>query len=670
MTTEIVYYVDFETRSTVDLKRTGIYPYAESFDTDVWLMAYGTTLDDVRVWYRGQEMPADLRRHIERGGTVSAWNAGGFERHIWREIMVKRYGWPAVLLEQWNDTAALAAVMALPRGLDEAARVLKLTQRKDQEGYRLMLRMMRPKRIDENGDPVWEDDPEKIVRLGQYCADDVRGEIAVGQKLQPLSKYERKMWELDQRMNDRGIGIDIPVVRGAKLVVEEGVKRANRDLTRLTGGAVDAVTNHTKLRHWLIAQGIETDSVAKKAVRELLDGELTEAVREALTIRKDTGKSAVAKLNAMEAWAARDSRAHGTLLYSAASTGRWAGKGVQPQNMFRPEYEQEQIEAMLPLVERGDFDALAALGIGHPIGIVASSLRAMIVAQPGHRYLAADYSGIEAVVTNWLADEQAALANFRRYFAGEKQFDPYIQNAMHFYKLPFEEILKFPHRQMGKFIELGCGFGMGAPTGVRTAKDVYGLTITLEESKAAVDFYRETHANVKQMWSDLNDDAMNAVQNPGRVVTTGMLHNLKMLKTGDWLVVQLPSGRRLWYAAPRIIVAAMPWSTDEKPDYREQVEISAVNGYTRKWGRERMYGGKWMENVVQAAARDILADGTLRADMAGYPPVLLVHDEVVSEPVVGHGTLAEFETILRTPPEWAKTCPINTEGWEGMRYRK
>jgi DNA polymerase len=293
----------------------------------------------------------------------------------------------------------------------------------------------------------------------------------------------------------------------------------------------------------------------------------------------------------------------------------------------------------------------------------------MIIAAPGHDLIAADYSGIEARVLNWLAGQDDILSLFAN---GE---DVYSYNAGRLPGAePYVKGKKHPLRQTGKFQELGCGYGMGAETGVEQAKSTYQLIISLPEMDQIVKNYRDTHQMVKGFWKDANNASLQAVGNPGEVVTFGALKNLKFIKAGAYLYLVLPSKRPLAYAAPKIVERPAPIDkATGEPKWHgttKAVEISAVNPMTKQWRRESMYGGLWVENIVQAASRDIMAEGMLRCEASDYPVVLSVHDEVVSEIPEGWGSLEEFQAKLAELPSWATGCPIATEGWRGKRYRK
>lgn len=653
--------IDFETRAVVDLRKTGVYPYAAHPGTDIWCMAHAFDDEEPQLWTPGMPLPMRIVVHIHAGGEIRAWNAA-FERIIWDNIMVPRYGAPGVFLDQWVCSAAEAAAMSLPRSLDQCAAVCGITQQKDKDGYGLMMRMTRP-RSAKNGVYTWWDDDDRKARLFEYCKQDVRVERAISKVVRRLTPAEREVYLLDQRMNDRGVRVDLELVEAAKEIVQEGMDRANAALEQLTDGEVTTVTKVGRIKDWIGNLGLEVDSLDKPAIRDLLESDLDPTIRQVLEIRQEAGKSSNSKLKAMVSAAGTDSRARGLLLYHAASTGRWAGRLIQPQNFPRGSWSYQTLEDLIELVMGREFDNLSL--IANPLEVISAMLRLMLTAEPGCELVSADYSGIEARGLNWIAGQNDILEMFAR---GE---DVYSYNAARLTKTEYIPGKKHPHRQTGKFQELGCGFGMGAATAVTQAKDQYQVVLTEAEAKVVVNSYRATHPMVKQYWRDSDNAAKQAVKNKGEVVAFGPMENAKFLFAGSYLYLMLPSGRPLIYADPRVEVIKAPWKDrNDNTVWIESVTTKGINQQNRRWERQPMYGGLWTENIVQAISRDIMAEGMLRVEAAGYPPVLSVHDEVVSEIPEGWGSLDNFMSLLSVVPEWAKGWPIATEGWRGFRYRK
>jgi DNA polymerase len=681
--------IDFETRATVDLRATGVYPYAQHPETDIWCFAWAFDDEEPEIWHPGmvrdgpgpswenQGVTFRFLRHIYEGGEMRAWNAE-FERIIWKYILTPRYGFPEPTREQWVCSAAEAAAMSLPRSLDQCAQVTGVGQQKDQDGYGLMMRMTRPRKIHPDGRIEWWDVEERKQRLYEYCRQDVRTERAITKVLRRLTPREREIYLHTTLKNDRGIPLDRELVLAAREVADEGIERANAALYQVTGGAVTEVTKVGQMKAWLNSQLPEkqvihtidgtpntavcnitlapaVDSVSKAAVRELLESDLSPEVRQVLELRADAGKSSIAKLDSMLEVACEDGQLRGLTMYHGASTGREAHRLTQPGNF--PQGDVPNAEQYIDAVLRRAYDEIDLYY--HPIRVIVSLLRAMISARPGYDFIAADFSAIEARVLVVLAGQDDIVELWR---SGQ---DVYKYNAARLYGVPVEQVTK-QQRQTGKFQELGAGYGMGAKKAVSAGKAIYQLELSEETAKEIIDGYRKTHQRVVDFWYESDRAAIEAVSQPGSVVTFGALRNLKFTHQGAYLYLILPSKRPLVYAAPRIVHVPPPWGGDPRP----AVEISAVNGYSRKWERQRMYGGLWVENIVQAVSRDLLKEADLRVEEHGYEVVLDVHDEVVAEVPEGVGSVEEFEKLLAITPPWAEGWPIKAEGWRGKRYRK
>jgi DNA polymerase len=630
-------FVDFETRSTVELKRTGVYPYASHSDTDVWCMAYAFENEPPRLWQMGDPFPEDLLEATE----LWAHNAS-FERVMWRDCMVVKYGWPEIPMERWYCTAAEAARMALPRSLEQVCYALKLPIKKDMEGHRLMLRMCRPRRFDAaTGEPVWWDVPEKVARLGQYCMSDVSAEQAVFAQLNRLSPAERETYLLTETMNDRGIQIDYQLVTAARGVAEKEITLQNRLLHEATSGKVSEVTKVEKLKEWLREQGLETESLNKKALQEILDDgqELSPEVSAALDARREAGKSSVKKLDALLETSS-GGRTRGLLLYHGASTGRWSGRGPQIQNFPRGG-DVLSPEAYISQVLAGKRTSLNTL---------SAMLRSCLVSAPGHQFYCADFAAIEARVVAWCAGEHVMLQQFRE---GRKL---YIEMAEIIFNKKVSKEEDVEEYTTGKSSILGCGFGMG------WKKFVKQFNATKDIAQKAVKAYRETYPRIVDLWKAVNDAAILAVQHPGQTYRAGLV---RYTKSGSYLLCGLPSKRVLFYPSPQIVDRPMPW---DPSDLRPSVEFSGINQFTRQWERLTTYGGSLTENFVQAIARDLLRDAMLRVERHGYPVVGSIHDEVLSEAMTGD--LNEFMSLMKVVPEWATGLPIDASGWVGDRWRK
>jgi DNA polymerase len=633
-------FIDFETRSTVELKRTGVYPYAMHLDTDVWCMAWALEFDQPRLWEMGDPFPDELRAHIEAGGELWAHNAQ-FERVIWRDVMSRRYEWPEPAADQWWCTAAEAARMALPRHLEGLCHALRLPFKKDMEGHRLMLRMCRPRKFNEDGSVVWWDDRERRTRLGEYCKTDVVAEQSAWKQLNRLSPIERETFLMTERINDLGVAIDLPLVIAMRDAADKEIARQNALLSQATGGKVSEVTKVARIKAWLAEQGVVMESLAKKSVQELLDDGklLSPEVEQAINARREAGKSSVKKLDSLLE-TQYGGRSRGLLLYHGASTGRWAGRGPQIHNFPRGG-DVDAPERYIPNVHRGE---------PLPLATLSAMLRSTIVPTPGHRFYCADFSAVEARVDAWVAGEEYMLQQFR-----EKR-KLYIEMAEAIFKRPIDKEKDVEEYTAGKSAILGCGFGMG------WKKFVSQFGADEEIAQRAVKMYRETYPHIVSLWDAANDAALAALWNPGKKYGAG---RVEYVKSGAHLLCRLPSKRVLFYPDPQVIDRPMPW---DETDIRPAVSFMGMNAYTHQWERLSTYGGSLTENFVQAIARDLLRDAMLRVERHGYTLVASVHDEILAEHA--EGDLDEFMGLMVTVPEWAERLPIDATGWKGERWRK
>jgi len=629
-------------------------------------MAWAIGDEEPQLWRAGDPFPEQLRAVLP-DAELRAWNCN-FERVIWERHCVPRLGWPEVRLEQWADTMAEALAMALPANLGHCAQVLGVTEQKDEPGHALMLRMSRPRKLTKNK-IIWWDEADKLDQLYGYCLQDVKTERAISKAVRRLSSHERRLWLLDQTINDRGMLVDVPLVRAARIIAKAGLDEANEAVRDATGGAVEKITKVADLTKWLRdTEGLDIDNVQKSTVRELLESDgLSDPARRALEARADAGRSSVAKLESMLRAKGDDNRIRGMLFYHGAATGRWSSRGVQVHNFPRGDIGNP--EQYIELVLAKDY---AALDEQHPpLAIISSLLRGMLRASDGHVFNVGDFAQIEARVLNWLAGQHDVVALFAK---GEPVYERMA--ALIYGCDPYEILNPSQERQLGKATELGCGYGMGADKFITASKQVYGIDVALPPEGApaeiaalgegfpqyVVDTYRRAHPAVVQLWSDLGRAAMRAVQQPGEIQ---VVRGCKFVVRGAYLWLMLPSRRPLAYAKPKIVERRTPWG-----EMRPSVQTWGINSQTRKWQARALYGGLLAENIVQALSRDVMADAMLRVEEAGYPNVLTVHDEIITEPPIGHGSLEEFLKLMTQPPEWATGCPIAVEGWEGRRYRK
>jgi DNA polymerase len=656
-------HIDFETRSTVDLKAAGLHNYATDMSTDVWCMAYAFDDGPVELWAMNDPAPIDVLMHVQTGGLVFAHNAA-FEFAIWNHVCTRLYDWPALKQEQMRCTAAMAYAMALPGSLEKAAAAVGIEQQKDMRGHRVMLKLCKPK-----DDLTWADTPELLAELYAYCKQDVEVERELSKRLLALPASEQALYLLDQKINHRGIHVDVPAVDAAIAVVESEQARLHAAMRAVTNNAVATCTAVGQLGDWIRAQGVPIIGVAKADVIDALAGDLPENVRKALTCRQEAAKSSTAKLSAMRDKASKDGRVRGTMQYHGAGTGRWAGRGIQVHNFPRGKLSPTEVEGVFGILLGAGTPAEKAASIdciyGPPLDVISSCLRGFICAAPGHDLIAPDFANIEGRGIAWLADEQWKLDAFAAYDRGEGP-DIYIASYAASFGVPVEEVTK-ALRQAGKVEELAFGFG-GALGAWRAMEREYGLPPMPDEQVLDINRrWRAAHPRITQYWYALEDAAVSAVCLPGKTFSAGPNgRDIRYLVKGSFLWCKLPSGRNLCYPYPKMKEPV------DKPGWKEAIHYMTVDGTTNKWVETHTYGGKLAENVTQAVARDLLAEALVRLDAAGYETVMHVHDEIVVEvPASAPADEKEkVEKIMAVVPEWAKGLPIATEAFRGKRYRK
>lgn len=685
-------HVDFETRSQCELRFAGQQAYAEHPTTEVLCMAWCIGDAPVSCWEPrdGLEPIKPLLDFMAAGGIVGAHNAA-FELAIWEHVM-PRYGvrvpFPA---EQADCTMVRAQAMALPAGLAELAMVLQLGIEKDAAGNRLMMLMTKPKsRPLKKGIVEWYEDQERIDRLKAYCVRDVEVERAADKKLPPLSKRTRAMWLIDQRINRRGVMLDLPSVRKAREIVEAATRDCNAELETVTGGHVNTVTNPGQMLAWMLSKGTDAVDTTKATVTALLADPRTAPVvrdeagnivsghlRRALELKQEAGLASTKKLKAMVLGVSRDGRARGTYAFHGAATGRWAGRRIQLQNLPRPDLKQPVIDEVFEAFGHEHARDVVTIFYGPPIKVISSCLRGMAIAAPGHELIAADFSNIEGRTLAWLAGEAWKLQAFRDFDAG-KGADLYILAYARAFGIDPATIDKDSfERQIGKVMELALGYGGGFGAFASMAAN-YGITaldpgmakpagakntLTADEVEEIKHNWREAHPETVEFWHDLERCAMQAVRHPGNLFTnkTG---KIRYMKLKHFLLCRLPSGRTIAYHGAHIASKKNPWTGREQPELRYNAAIG------KHWLISGVYGGLLAENVTQAVAADIQMDAMARAEAEGFPVVMHSHDELVTETVRGLCSVGELESIMSASEPWAAGLPVVAKGWAGPRYRK
>jgi len=637
-------HIDFETRSTVDLKKHGLSRYADPSKTEVICMAWAFNDDEPVIWLPADPMPLEISEHINEAGTVVAHNAI-FEFRIWNNVLAPLLELPSMALEQMDDTMARAYAMSLPGSLDRCALALGIDIGKDMEGHRLMLRMSRPRRV-ENEEPIWWTDDPKLQRLYAYCLQDVRVEQRLHKKLFGLSKKEKGIWCLDQMINLRGVMIDVASCRSALSIIRMETARLNAEMFRVTKGYVKSCNQVGKLTEWIgmIQPEFKWEiTLAKADINTLLNQPLDYRIREVLLLRQEASRSSTAKIKSMLNTAdEEDDRICHMFQYHGALTGRWAGRKVQLHNIMRPLVSQDVIDDVLD-TRLSDTKLLRKLG--KPIELIASSLRGLITAEEGMDLICADFSAIEARVLAWLAGQESALEVFRR---GE---DIYLHAA--------ERLGQ--DRFIGKVATLSLGYG-GGKVAFQKMCTQYGLDLEESRCEAIKKDWRRANDDIVRFWSIVERAAIQATKKEGEPFSA---RGSVFMRKASFLWCQLPSGRVICYPFPEIQQHETPWG-----EMVDALTYMGTNPISRKWERIASYGGKLVENVTQAVARDCLSEAMTRLEDEGYTVVMHVHDEVVTEMPVHVGTLKEMIEIMTVVPDWAEGLPINANGWRGKRYRK
>lgn len=722
---------DFETRSRVELKKAGAYKYSLDPTTQPTCLAF-KILGEPTVYFLDfkainrpwKQQPEKLRnlwiRLILEGYEFSAHNSF-FERCIYDNILVARYGWPKIPPRQRRCTAAKAAACALPRNLEGAGEVLKLRVQKDKRGYVAMMATCKPtkrwkdyqkmradimvrqhvgkkltpkqeKWMTANGPqfeppPVFlEPDaaPDVFDTLYTYCKIDVRSEELVDLALPDLPPAELEIWFQNQMLNWRGLRVDVPTVKKITAIMAEESTTKLKELDALTMGLVTSPNSRKSVLAFLELEGIELPNLQAKTVDDFLTGfKLSGDMHRLLEIRKALSMASTKKYQSFLNRASDDDRVRDILLYHGASTGRDTGTGVQPHNFPRGliKINKNRPYAAVENVIECDAETLRLL-YGESLGILFSALlRNMIIPTAGHELYVADFSKVEVAVIWWLADNESGLKVLRN------DLDPYKYQASANTGKPYIAISdESEDRQLGKAQVLGCGFGMGGPKFQKTAWDLYRLKLTLKQSREAVRSYREANPRVPELWKEYERAAIDVVKKGGEVRAgkCRFIYDPKRYYGGiRFLWVELPSGRRLAYADPQIawrvrqyeVIEIDPKTGEERlvqkvSNPMETLEFWGVNSKTKKWVIERTWGGTLAENITQATARDLMMPGMVRLEKRGYRGLLMVHDEGITEKPTDTGSIDEFVDILCGVPPWAGGMPISAKGWIGPRYRK
>ena len=645
--------IDIETFSDIELGKCGVYRYTDSPNFDILLFAYSIDEGPVDLvdLASGEEITEEIVEAILSEDIIkTAFNAN-FERvalmrYLSRKLDKEVYLHPS----SWRCSEVQAAMLGLPLHLEGVAKVLRLGVQKMSEGKPLIRYFCIPcKPTAANGGRTRNlpsDAPDKWGLFKQYNIRDVEVELEIRKKIKdyPIPESEQALYELDQRINDRGFRADMNFVMQAISCDKQFTVSATERAYELTG--LENPNSVAQLKDWLADRGVEVESLSKKNVKELVS-ETEGEVEEALKLRLLMAKTSVRKYEAIERAVCSDGRVHGLFqFYGANRTGRFAGRLVQVQNL--PQNHLVDLKLARDLVKEGRFDDLQML-FGNTPGVLSELIRTAFIPKESHRFIVADFSAIEARVLSWLAGEKWRLEVFQSH--GKI----YEASASQMFHVPMEEITKgSPLRQKGKISELACGYGGG----VGALKSMGALEMGVEENElqGLIDNWRRANPHIVNFWWEVDKMAIKAVKERTRTRTHGIIFTYK----SGMLFVRLPSGRDLVYVKPKLMLNKFG---------RDGLTYEGI-GTTKKWERIETYGPKIVENIVQAASRDLLAEAMLRLDKAGFAIVAHVHDEVICEVPVGESSVEEVCSIMSESPKWSEGLPLDADGYECDFYQK
>ena len=642
---------DIETFSDVDLIRCGVYKYADSPNFEMLLFAYAVDDGDVHIIdiAGGEELPEEIIQVIKSDTVVkTAYNAQ-FER-----VCLSRYlklpDGEYLNPQSWYCTAVQAAELALPLSLADVGSVLGLERQKMTEGKELIKYFCVPcKPTKSNGNRTRNrpcHDINKWETFKKYCMRDVDVERQIADKLKmyPISDEEHRLYVLDQIINDRGVLVDSELAEQAVKLNSIQTAVAVEQAYMITG--LENPNSVTQLKQWLKENGVEIESLSKKAVKSLAD-ETDGDVSEMLKLRLLMAKTSVKKYEAVIRSVCSDNRVHGMMRFCGANrTGRWSGNILQPQNL--PQNHLPDLTLARDIVKDGDFEMLDMM-FGNVPNVLSELIRTVLIPKPNHRFIVADFSAIEARVLAWIAGEQWRIDTFKN--GG----DIYCASASKMFKVPVEKHgVNGELRQKGKISELACGYG--GSVGALKNMGAVEMGVQENELQGLINDWRNANPHIVRFWYEVGNAAMKAIKEK----TTVPLGKLVFAYERGILFIRLPSGRRLSYIKPRI-------GTNRFGG--DSITYMGINS-AKKWDRLETFGGKLTENIVQGTARDLLANALINAANAGYDTVFHVHDEIICEVPNGYGSVDELCKLMCIKPEWADGLPLNADGFECEYYKK
>lgn len=645
-----VTHIDFETQSSVDLKSCGLRNYVSSPDFRILCMAYATDKADIRATTCRFEMA-----EIILSSTIICAHNAAFER----AVISGRLGLD-VPAGRFNCTMARAMALSLPGGLDVLVRALSVPVTKLQQGRTAMMWF---NRVDPKTGklPNPEEHPHRLEKTVEYCKNDVLMEMLCDERLPPLQDQERSVWLLDQEINARGVGIDISACQAALRMRKTMLEQANQKMKELTAGEVSTISETKKLFDWAKANGYDGDNLLAGNMRNWIATNPDGLLRQVLSLRESAQKTSVAKYEAALK-RQKNGRVHDLFQYHGAATGRWAGRGLQLQNLTRPVgvYEHPAVAEYVfsdPALLESKLQNLPK----SPLESLAYLVRGVLIPTPGTVFMGGDLANIEGRVLAWAAGDEEKIERFAKYDLGQGP-DIYLVTAAQMFNVSVETAK--PQRFIGKVAELALGYG-GSKGAFLSMARLYGVDFSEEEAMKIVYAWRQVNHKAVKLWKDVEQAAKRAICAPATLHRAGA-HVTFTYRNGGLCMI-LPSGRRIFYPEARL----------EDSEFGTQITYAgyppAAQGRNKnQWGRVKTYGGKMVENLCQAIARDVLA-----YNMAGinavWPVVLHVHDEVVCEvpqAMATPATLDKFQQLLCHNQPWAKGLPLSSSVEFMPRYKK
>lgn len=647
--------IDIETRSDVDLSKAGVYRYVESDAFTVLLIGYSIDVGPVTVLDLTAPDPPEKLTELRRVLTDPAFFKHAFNAEFeW--CCLRKYTGLALDPRQWRDTMLQASYCGYAGSLETVGAALGLPQdqQKLNTGRALIRLFCTPHKHTAKDQRDWIqpwEEPEKWQLFCEYNRQDVIAEQAIGKALSrfPVPEKVQNQWVQNLLMNARGVQVDQELVQGAIRAGEIAARPQIEEARQLTG--LENPKSLPQLKKWLATQGYPVTSLPNAKIEEMLAEEtLPDHVRRALQLRQELSRSSNAKYEAARNVVCEDGRAHGLLFFYGARTGRYSGRLIQVQNLPRTYLHGEALDAARQLARRADARGLQMV-FGSVSGTLSQLIRTILIPTPGNKFIDADFSSIEARVLAWLAGEQWSLEVFRTH--GKI----YEAQASQMFGVPLDRIRKgnpeYALRQKGKVAVLALGYQGSVPALINMG--ALNMGIPEEDLPGIVRLWRQTNQRCVAFWKAAENSAKETIRTGRQTAAGKILFTREGDRYNDLLTLRLPSGRKLFYVRPAI--------------EQGQITYWGQNQTTHKWQKLETYGGKLVENIVQAVARDCLVEKLLQLEAAGYNIVFHIHDEVVIDARPDQH-LADVVEIMKRPVSWAPDLPLNADGWEGSYFTK